>query len=143
MLDIVVGNSDEPNQLLFWSACPDGGAQIQSHSWCFHCPDYMGHPLFLNNERPVCLECMPDHMPEEGTGEKCSSIRCTLGERPLGTDVCTNCQNGTFYNNTLERNLANSPGHHSNTGKVYHFQKIGSRWKYKNSLTNSFWAQCR
>jgi len=99
--DIVGGNFGKPNQITPFSPCPNGGAQLHSASWCFHCPSFMGKDsLFLNQ----CKECLPDHMQQPGLGEKCDEeTPCPLGERRFGEDQCSSCLNGTYYDNSLSR----------------------------------------
>ena len=103
-IDIVVGNSNRDNQIIpFADPCPNGGAQLHSKSWCFHCPSFMGltaDSLFLKQ----CKECLPDYIQQPGLGEQCDVTPCPrLGERLLGQDQCSSCPSGTFYDNTLTR----------------------------------------
>ena len=59
-LDIVLGNHDEPKQLLTFSQCPNGGATLHGSSWCFPCPHFMGRPQDSSGyEFSVCRECSP------------------------------------------------------------------------------------
>ena len=53
----------------FYSSCPQGGTQPYFCSWCFRYPNYMGRPLFLDNELPTCFECLPDYLQEQGMVE--------------------------------------------------------------------------
>ena len=103
-IDIVVGNIIGENQIIpFADPCPNGGAQLHSRSWCFHCPSFMGLPAdssFLKH----CKECLPDHIQQPGLGEQCDVTPCPrLAERLLGQDQCSPCPNGTFYDNFLMR----------------------------------------
>ena len=100
-LDLVVGNEGSENQVISYSTCRNGGARLHSKSWCFKCPSFMGQGL----NSPFCIECIPDFI--SGGGELCD-LPCTLGERQFGQDICTECTNGTFYDNSFQRQLANS-----------------------------------
>jgi hypothetical protein len=102
-IDIVVGNDGQVNQLIpFSSPCPSGGVQLHSRSWCFYCPSFMGltDSSFLKH----CKECMPDHIQQSGLGDKCEESSCLLNERRLGNDTCSQCPDGTYYDNELFRN---------------------------------------
>jgi len=83
-MDVVVGNPAEPNQIIFGTACPDGGAQLHGASWCFSCPDYIGRT------RSSCVECPPDTLQQPGAGDQCNieaPVRSARG--PLAaTPVC-------------------------------------------------------
>jgi hypothetical protein len=100
LLDIVIGNGGQDNQVLYYTACQNGGARLHPKSWCFKCPSTMGQEL----NSPFCQECMPDFT--SGRGERCD-IPCTLGERKFGQDICMKCANGTFYDNSFERAVKN------------------------------------
>jgi len=53
---VIVMNKNANAQVDFYSSCPEGGAQLDSKSWCFNCPNYMGRPAFvLNHEISACL----------------------------------------------------------------------------------------
>ena len=98
---MLLGNTDYANQLVPHKHCPEGGARLQTASACFACSSFMGR-----TSSGVCFECLPDERSEGifGTGESCS-IPCVLGERPIGTDQCTECKSiaGTFHNVSIVR----------------------------------------
>jgi len=101
-IDIVVENYNRENQIIpFSRSCPNGGAQLHSKRWCFHCPSFMGltDSPFLNE----CKECLPDqHIQQQGLSEQCDGTPCPrLSERLLGQDQCSSCPHGTFYDNAL------------------------------------------
>ena len=110
-LDIVFADSGAPNQLLLWSPCQGGGAQLHGASWCFRCPNYMGRPTFNGAELSACLECLPDFEQVAGVGEVCAADPCPLGERPLGIDACTACKDtpGVFYNTSVAATRTEDP----------------------------------
>ena len=99
-LDVIIGNSGA-NELLMYTFCPAGGAQLHAASACFACPIFMGR-----HNPSMCLECLPD-VESAGiyiTGETCV-IPCVLEQRPLGVDACQPCSEvpGTYYDPSLER----------------------------------------
>ena len=102
-LDLLVGTNGANELLLAYVHCPDGGARLHSVSACFSCLPFMGR-----GATDVCTECLPDTIAEGifGTGESCS-IPCVLGERPLGSDQCTDCRDiaGTSYNMSIVRDV--------------------------------------
>ena len=105
-LDLIVGNQGG-NELLLYTHCPSKGAQLHAASACFGCPPFMGR-----HSPSMCLECLPDvaAMGIIGTGESCS-ISCTLGQRPLGSDVCQYCKEvpGTSYDSSLPDRVSTDP----------------------------------
>lgn len=105
-LDLIVGNQGG-NELLLYTHCPSKGAQLHAASACFGCPPFMGR-----HSPSMCLECLPDvaAMGVIGTGESCS-ISCTLGQRPLGSDVCQYCKEvpGTSYDSSLPDRVSTDP----------------------------------
>ena len=105
-LDLIVGNQGG-NELLLYTHCPSKGAQLHAASACFGCPPFMGR-----HSPSMCLECLPDvaAMGIIGTGESCS-ISCTLGQRPLGSDVCQYCKEvpGTSYDSSLPDRISTDP----------------------------------
>ena len=105
-LDVLLGSgSGNGNQLLILSPCPNGGAQSHANSACFACLPFMGR----SSESTVCRECLPDRVSEGvfGSGERCV-IPCSVGQRPLGVDTCTECTAvpGTYANASVERDPA-------------------------------------
>jgi hypothetical protein len=82
-LDIIFGNHETFNEVLFYSPCPNGGAQLHSKSWCHRCPSYMGL-----HDSGLCKECVPDYVQEGGASEQCSLLaKCPGYEvRKLGDD---------------------------------------------------------
>lgn len=60
-------------------------------------------------ESAVCRECLPDRVSQGvfGSGERCV-IPCSVGQRPLGVDTCTECTAvpGTYANTSVERDPA-------------------------------------
>ena len=105
-LDLIVVNQGG-NELLLYTHCPSKGAQLHAASACFGCPPFMGR-----HSPSMCLECLPDvaAMGVIGTGESCS-ISCTLGQRPLGSDVCQYCKEvpGTSYDSSLPDRVSTDP----------------------------------
>ena len=107
-IDLVVGNDAKENELLVYTRCPNGGAQLHAGSACFACTPFMGR----EQNPSMCIECVPD-VRSQGvitTGESCT-IPCVLGQRPLGSDVCEACTEvpGTFYDSSLpERTTTNA-----------------------------------
>ena len=105
-LDLIFGNQGG-NELLLYTHCPNKGAQLHAASACFGCPPFMGR-----HSPSMCLECLPDvaAMGVIGTGESCS-ISCTLGQRPLGSDVCQYCKDipGTSYDSSLPDRVSTDP----------------------------------
>ena len=52
----------------------------------------------------MCRECMPDYIQQVGASEVCEpSVTCSLGERKIGEDSCSECSIGTYYNNQISR----------------------------------------
>ena len=100
-VDVAFGDFASTNELLLYTYCPDGGAQLHAGSACFACPPFMGR------ETPsMCLECISDVTSQGvfGTGESCA-IPCVLQQRPVASDACEACTAfpGTFYDAALER----------------------------------------
>ena len=105
-LDVLLGSgTGNGNQLLILSPCPNGGAQSHANSACFACLPFMGR----SSDSAVCRECLPDRVSEGvfGSGERCV-IPCSLGQRPLGVNTCTECTAvpGTYSNASVERDPA-------------------------------------
>jgi len=103
VLEIVSAYLGSESYVTFFSSCPNGGAKPFAGSWCFSCPNYMGRPVFIGHELSSCFECLPDFLQEKGIGEQCSSDRCFLSERKLGSTECVRCGVGTYYDNQLQR----------------------------------------
>jgi len=103
-LDILVGDFRDVNKILFFSPCPNGGAQLNAGSWCYQCPDFMGHPTFLESIvlQSVCKECLPDYMQDPYQVGICADEPCFLQQRAFGENTCTKCPGGTFYNNKTD-----------------------------------------
>ena len=102
MLNILIENEDESNQLLPYNACPRGGAQLHSKSWCFKCPSLMGHE---SASISISKECPPDYLQQPRLSE------CGFqysGKQMLGDDKCSSCPFGSYFNNRLDR-LQNDP----------------------------------
>ena len=109
-MDFIIGNFDYPNHLFVFSECPYGGANLHGSSWCFQCPQFMGRPTRFDrdHERSMCRECTPDYVQDEST-EQCSESSCFLQERKLGNDFCQDCQDGQYYNSTIDRGTEDNP----------------------------------
>jgi len=107
VLEVIIMNQKSSAQVVFYSSCPRGGAQLHSRSWCFHCPNYMGRPTFLDHEVSACLECMPDYMQQTGIGEQCSKYPCPYEERQLGNKDCKRCGSGKYHDSHLVREEIN------------------------------------
>ena len=59
----------------------------------------------------ICRECMPDYEQRSGVDEKCEvdKTTCPLGKtRELGSNFCSRCPAGTYYNDATNRD-ANNP----------------------------------
>ena len=70
LLDLLVLNNGK-DEIRLPSPYPSGGARLHGGILGFRCPDYMGHPKTeLGRELSKCVECTPDHMPQQGTGEQ-------------------------------------------------------------------------
>ena len=104
-LDIVIGDHESNNWIVPYSSCPNGGARLHHHSWCFRCPSFMGRVAVSNgaNEYSICKECIPDHTKDSNV-EKCSDNPDSLKSRNFGENNSVQCPDGTFYNAKLDRN---------------------------------------
>lgn len=106
IMDIIIGNALEVNQIIpSTKSCPFGSAVLHSQSWCYACPSFMSYDPNLG----TCRECMPDYFRETNGGSV--NFQCfpcvNYMERKLGEDVCQFCPEGTFYNNTVVRDINN------------------------------------
>ena len=89
-MDIVVGNENQENQILFGSACSRGGAQLHGKSWCFKCPSFMGLA------GTSCVECPTGSFADGVAVDEC--FACPAGEYQdlTGQAACTRCPAGEF-----------------------------------------------
>lgn len=100
-VDLVIANDlGGTARVRLGSACARGGAQLAGWTWCYKCAGYMGRETLT-----ACVECLPDHRQQPGEGELCAADGCPLGQRPLGQDECTRCDDvpGTYFDSALER----------------------------------------
>ena len=111
-LDVVrssVAHSGGANkaELLVQVHCRNGGARLHAASACFSCPTFMGRTNVLD----LCLECVPDVYGQGTLASEQCSLPCALGERPLGSDTCTACNqiNGTKYDNSIVTRVETDP----------------------------------
>ena len=103
-LDIVIGDHVSNNWIVPFSSCPNGGARLHHHSWCFRCPSFMGKVAVSNgaHKYSTCKECIPDHTKDSNV-EKCSDNPDPLRSRNFGENESIRCPDGTYYNDRLNR----------------------------------------
>lgn len=100
-LEIISGNILQKNQISYVTTCNNGGAMFHPKSWCFGCPSFMGKQSQLSIGSK-CVECQSDFMQRLGEEEQCGHF-CSLQNRTIGKDTCTNCPAGHYYDSTVVR----------------------------------------